>query len=97
MFGPSRGRGWVRSMPAPQQLAARVRPDVEKRRRGGSPSSQGIGSSDTLGLSKDDVLGYECFQAIDAQHSAASPPAVVFLGMLQEKFFARALSWGEAR
>lgn len=50
-----------------------------------------------LGLSKDGVFGYAYLRRIDARHFTASPHAVVFLGMLEQEYFAKVLAWWEER
>lgn len=48
-----------------------------------------------LRLTKDGVFGYQYLRRIDARHFTASPHAVVFLGMLEEEYFAKVLNWWE--
>lgn len=50
-----------------------------------------------LGLTKDGVFGYRYLRHIDARHFTASPHAVDFLGMLEDEYFAKVLSWWEER
>lgn len=48
-----------------------------------------------LQLSKDGVFGYQYLRHLNIGHFTASPHAVVFLGMLEEEYFAKVLTWWE--